>query len=68
MKCAALELPYEGGKLSMFIILPEATYGLRQLEDQLNESHLMDTQNVFKMRKVEVEVTLPHFKVEQSMG
>ena len=68
LKCAALELPYEGGTLSMFIILPEATDGLRQLEDQLNESHLMDTQNVFKMGKADVEVTLPRFKLEQSMS
>ena len=56
-----LELPYVGEQLSMFIVLPRETDGLRDLEDVLTEKNLRSwTSN---LPRTTVRVFLPKFKV-----
>ena len=64
--CRALELPYLGGGLSMFILLPGKVDGLADLESTLKAEYLVDPVKTFKMRRIETEVRLPKFKLEQS--
>ena len=60
----ALELPYKGGKLSMFILLPYKT--VDQLESKLTLNHLHDIEKQFRMKRIKVNVSLPRFKLGQS--
>jgi len=57
-----LELPYVGGKLSMFIILPNKIEGMADLEAALTEDTFQTMDRA--MRSSEIEVGLPKFKVE----
>lgn len=56
-----LELPYEGGDLSMVVLLPKAIDGLTDLENTLTTENLESwTNNIWEQ---EVLVSLPRFKV-----
>lgn len=57
-----LELPYQGEEVSMLIILPKEKDGLVRIEDGLSSDALTDWTGT--LRKEEVEVHLPRFKVE----
>lgn len=57
-----LELPYAGGDLSMVILLPKATKGLRELEESLTAKKLSDWAHALRPRRV--SVSLPRFKIE----
>ncbi|XP_004628461.1 leukocyte elastase inhibitor [Octodon degus] len=68
LKCQVLELPYQEGKVSMIILLPEEikddTTGLEEIEKQLTLEKLREwTDN---LETIEVNVQLPRFKVEES--
>ncbi|XP_054577541.1 leukocyte elastase inhibitor-like [Eptesicus fuscus] len=70
LKCRVLELPYQGGELSMVILLPddiedEAT-GLKKIEDQLTLEKLHEWTKPKNLRSTEVKVHLPRFKLEES--
>lgn len=56
----ALELPYQGGELSMLILLPREIDGLSDLEASLTDKNLLSW--VHKLQYVDVEVTLPKFR------
>ena len=58
----AVELPYEGGELSMLILLPRQPDGYAGLETQL--SPVLLSQLSREMRQQKVEVFLPRFKLE----
>jgi serpin B len=58
----ALELPYEGGDLSMMILLPREKDGLKNLEQALTPAQLSNWLEKLASRRV--EVALPRFKVE----
>jgi len=59
---SALELPYEGGKVSMVVVLPDAKHGLPGVESALNAGSLGAL--LGKMGFTELaEVQLPRFKV-----
>ncbi|XP_042629197.1 leukocyte elastase inhibitor-like isoform X3 [Cyprinus carpio] len=70
MNSQVLELPYVGKNLSMLIILPEEiedeTTGLQKLEKALTYEKLMEWTKPSKMRRQEVEVSLPRFKMEET--
>ncbi|XP_050986649.1 leukocyte elastase inhibitor-like [Labeo rohita] len=70
MNSQVLELPYVGKNLSMLIILPneiqDETTGLQNLEKALTYGKLMEWTKPSKMRKQEVQVSLPRFKMEQT--
>jgi len=57
-----LELPYVGGKLSMFIILPNKIDGMAALEAALTEDTFLTLDR--QLRSMKIEVALPKFKVE----
>lgn len=60
-----LELPYVGGKLSMFIILPNKVEGMAALEAALTEDTFQTMDH--KMRSAKIHVALPKFKVEANV-
>jgi serpin B len=55
----ALELPYEGGALSMVVLLPKQPQGLTELENALSAENLAQWLDV--LHPQEVEVYLPRF-------
>ena len=61
-----LELPYKGDDLSMLVLLPKAKDGLAGLEKELTADNLTKWQK--QMRKQEVEVFLPKFKMTSQFG
>lgn len=63
-KFQAVELPYEGGDLSMLILLPSGTNTLAALEKELKA----DTLTSLRFRNQELIIQLPKFKLESSFG
>ncbi|APR85695.1 proteinase inhibitor I4 serpin [Minicystis rosea] len=57
----AVELAYQGGDLSMLVLLPDATDGLPALEKGLTERVLRDT--TARMLTQEVDIFLPRFRL-----
>jgi serpin B len=57
----ALELPYKGDDLSMVVLLPKKVDGLAEMEKTLSAARLGEW--LGKLRKQEVVVTLPKFKM-----
>jgi serpin B len=57
----ALELPYEGGELSMMLLLPQEIDGLSDFEASLTHKNLSSW--ISMLQYVEVEVTLPKFRL-----
>ncbi|MGA2093769.1 MAG: serpin family protein [Sedimentisphaerales bacterium] len=56
-----LELPYKGDILSMVVLLPRKTDGVKELEKQLNAGNLKSW--ITGLRKREVQVYFPRFKM-----
>uniref|UniRef100_E1B8B5 Serpin domain-containing protein n=1 Tax=Bos taurus TaxID=9913 RepID=E1B8B5_BOVIN len=61
-----LEIPYKGEELSMLVLLPNEVDGLQELEDQLTAEKLIAWTSPQNMRKRQVDLYLPRFKVEES--
>ncbi|XP_061256390.1 serpin B3-like [Bos javanicus] len=61
-----LEIPYKGEELSMMVLLPNEVDGLQELEDQLTAEKLIAWTSPQNMRKRQVDLYLPRFKVEES--
>ncbi len=59
--CQVLELPYEGGELSMVVLVPRRRDGLAALEKELTAEKLNAW--LSKLRRREVDLYLPRFKV-----
>ena len=57
-----LELPYEGEKLSMLILLPNEVNGIKSLEESLSKKNLDEWKNHLQQSKVKVH--MPKFKLE----
>jgi len=62
----ALELPYKGNQLSMLVLLPKAKDGIAALEGKLSVAKIDAL--VGTLRKTEVDVALPKFRLETSYG
>ncbi|XP_067006409.2 ipis-1 isoform X3 [Anabrus simplex] len=60
-----LKLPYQGGKHSMLILLPNNIDGLQQLESNINNLDFSLIRNSLWEKKV--DVTLPRFKILSSI-
>ncbi|KAJ3654859.1 hypothetical protein Zmor_014017 [Zophobas morio] len=60
-----LALPYSNEDLSMLIILPYEKNGIAELEKKLTSANL--TEITQRMKHIEVNVTLPKFKIEQTI-
>ncbi|KAI4876111.1 hypothetical protein NFI96_026145 [Prochilodus magdalenae] len=70
MNCQILEMPYTGKELSMLIALPNGieddTTGLEKLEQNLTYENFKEWTRPDKMDNVEVQVSLPRFKLEET--
>ncbi|XP_055462745.1 leukocyte elastase inhibitor A [Psammomys obesus] len=70
LKCKVLEMTYQGGELSMVILLPEDTedesMGLKKIEEQLTSENLREWTKREKLETIDVHVKLPRFKLEES--
>ncbi|XP_062589282.1 serpin B6-like [Saccostrea cucullata] len=64
LKFDILELPYEGKSISMFILLPTDVNGLETVEKSLTETVIRNAPKC--LRKKEVKVYLPKFKLESA--
>ncbi len=64
--CQVLEMPYVGDELSMIILLPKDTKGIDTLEKNLTADALSG--RLAKLRKDEVSVFIPRFKVTSQFG
>uniref|UniRef100_A0A8C8SWM1 Serpin domain-containing protein n=1 Tax=Pelusios castaneus TaxID=367368 RepID=A0A8C8SWM1_9SAUR len=65
-RCQVLELPYKGGDLSMYILLPNDYTGLTQLEKELTYEKLTTWISPHHFQEVKAEVSLPRFKIEKT--
>lgn len=70
-----VQLPYKGGKYSMYVLLPSESMGAGAVEEYLTESGVRDVISMMKPQKIDLR--LPKFKIEyetslvktlQSMG
>jgi len=69
LKSQAIELPYVGKNLSMFILLPEqSATSLSDLEKKLTSDDLINVREKFKMRWNEVNLWLPRFKLDEKLS
>ena len=68
LNCQAIELPYSGDRLSMFVILPIDVEGLGKLEASLTANDLLDVHERFRMQQRDVHVWLPKFKLDEKLG
>ncbi|XP_008834889.1 leukocyte elastase inhibitor [Nannospalax galili] len=70
LKCQVLEMPYQGKELSMVILLPDdiedASTGLKKIEEQLTLEKLREWTKPESLETIDVNVTLPRFKLEES--
>jgi serpin B len=65
-KLQILELPYQGNKVSMLILLPKDYEGLQDLEEALTLEDLEAWKA--KLRNQTINVTIPKFKLETMYG
>jgi serpin B len=61
----AVSLPYKGDKLSMLILLPDQGF-FNQIKNELSADQISSIMN--NLQKVEVDFSMPKFKVESSFG
>jgi serpin B len=61
-KMQAVELPYKGNELSMLVLLPEETEGLKKVEDTLTAESINVLLSKMKATK-KVDVYFPKFKI-----
>ncbi|XP_049738411.1 leukocyte elastase inhibitor [Elephas maximus indicus] len=70
LKCRVLELPYKDEDLSMVILLPDDieddSTGLKKIEEQLTLEKLSEWTKPENLPVIEVSVSLPKFKLEES--
>lgn len=70
LKCKVLEMPYQGGELSMVILLPEdiedESTGLKKIEEQITLEKLREWTKRENLENIDVHVKLPRFKIEES--
>lgn len=70
LKCKVLEMPYQGGELSMVILLPkdieDESTGLKKIEKQITLEKLLEWTKRENLEFIDVHVKLPRFKIEES--
>nr|BAB23335.1 unnamed protein product [Mus musculus] len=70
LKCKVLEMPYQGGELSMVILLPkdieDESTGLKKIEKQITLEKLLEWTKLENLKFIDVHVKLPRFKIEKS--
>lgn len=64
LEAKILRLPYEGGRFSMFLVLPFEVDGLGKIIETLSAETLND--EVSRMEEISVHVVLPKFRFDSS--
>jgi serpin B len=65
MGCQLVELPYEGGRYSMYVLLPPQDLDINELISYLSEEAYTTAMN--SMKSAEVLLKMPKVKVETSL-
>ena len=66
LNCAAVELPYRGKSLSMFIMLPEkGVTSLSEVEKKLTYDDLVNVTEKFAMAPIDIKLWLPRFSLDE---
>ena len=69
LNCQAVELPYAGESLSMFILLPDQqATNLSEVEEKLTSDDLVNVNKKFLMSPVEVKLWLPRFSLDEKLS
>ena len=69
LHCQAIELPYAGENLSMFILLPDQTVtSLSEVEKKLTASDLVNVKEKFHMLSLKVNLWLPRFSLDEKLS
>ena len=63
--CQLVELPYQGERYAMYVVLPSAGMGVDQMIPYINET--LYNQAMGMMAPVKVKLTMPKFKLETSL-
>lgn len=63
--CQMVELPYEGGRYSMFVVLPSESLGVDKMLSYVNEN--LYEQALSMMNSAKVRLTMPKLKLETSL-
>ncbi|XP_012872143.1 PREDICTED: serpin B9 [Dipodomys ordii] len=66
VQAQVLELPYEGRELSMLVLLPDDGVDLSMVENDLTFEKFISWTKPDRMKSIEVEVSLPRFKLEEN--
>ena len=65
LQCQILELPYDGYRVSMYILLPTATEGLASLESKLTFNAV--TSALANLRRRRLSVGIPRFGIDKQL-
>jgi len=68
IECQAIELPYVGESLSMFILLPLKTVSLSEVEKKSTTEYILRAKDTFQMHMLEVGLKLPRFKLDEKLS
>ena len=66
LQCQILELPYDGHRVSMYILLPMATEGLASLESKLTFTAV--TSALANLRIQRLSVGIPRFEIDKQLN
>nr|ABW74215.1 antithrombin-like protein [Branchiostoma belcheri tsingtauense] len=69
LRCRMLELPYAGGELVMFVLLPVQMYGLKDVESRLTSEALLDATRGDSLQEMRsLTVALPKFRLTHALS
>ena len=68
IKCQVIELPYAGDTLSMFVILPDRSTTLAEVESKMTSDDLVNATEKFRMTLEEVNLWLPKFQLDEKLS
>merc|ERR550519_940321 len=69
MKADAIELPYQGDRISMYIVLPTDKDGIEDVENHLFKDDNIEQlfEEIDKQHKEKVTLKLPRFKLDETL-
>ena len=69
LKCQAIELPYAGGNISMFVLLPDQeSTQLSEVEQKLTSDDLVGISQKFQMSPKSVNLWLPKYSLDEKVS
>ena len=69
LQCQAIELPYDGRNMSMFVLLPNRTAtNVYETGRKLTAGDLVNVRETFNMKSKRVSLWLPRFKLDERLS